>query len=121
MPAAFQWPHPGNWCRGNWCRTPFLSPKKDIRIATARKAEGPYSPASRPFTPDWVEGPTAIKIGDTWYVYYDAYTRGRMEGARSKDLKTWDPITNLLTFPPGIRHGTAFSVSPSILAALKAQ
>ena len=44
-----------------------------------------------------------------------------MEGARSKDLKTWDPITNLLTFPPGIRHGTAFPVSLNILATLKKQ
>jgi len=96
-------------------------PKKDIRIATAEKLEGPYSPASPPFTPDWVEGPTALKIGDTWYVYYDAYTRHRMEGARSKDLKTWEPITSLLTFPPGIRHGTAFAVAPDILAVLKQQ
>ena len=38
--------------------------KKNIRIAIADKAEGPYSPASKPFSPDWVEGPTAIKIGD---------------------------------------------------------
>ncbi len=94
--------------------------KKDIRIATSDRAEGPYSPASPAFTPDWVEGPTALKIGDYWYVYYDAYTRGRMEGARSRDLKQWELITEQLTFPKGIRHGTAFRVSPEILAGLKA-
>lgn len=96
-------------------------PKKDIRIATAEKAEGPYSSASAPFTPDWVEGPTALQIGDDWYVYYDAYTRHRMEGARSKDLTHWEPITDQLSFPPGVRHGTAFAVSDEILAALKQQ
>ena len=94
-------------------------PKKDIRIATADEVEGPYSPASPAFTPDWVEGPTALKIGDTWYVYYDAYRRHQMEGARSQDLKTWESITDQLSFPAGIRHGTAFSVSNDILAALK--
>jgi predicted GH43/DUF377 family glycosyl hydrolase len=93
--------------------------KKHIRIATAERAEGPYGPASPPFTPDWVEGPTALKIGDTWHVYYDGYTRHRMEGARSKDLKTWESITDQLSFPKGIRHGTAFRVSNDILAGLK--
>ncbi len=64
--------------------------KKHIRIATAEKAEGPYGHASEPFTPDWVEGPTVLKMGDTWYVYYDGYTRHRMEGSKSKDLKAWE-------------------------------
>ena len=76
--------------------------KKHIRIATAEHAAGPYGPASPPFTPDWVEGPTALKIGNWWYVYYDAYTRHRMEGARSKDLKAWEPITDKLSFPDGV-------------------
>ena len=94
--------------------------KKNIRIATSDKAEGPYGPASEPFSPDWVEGPTAIKIDDYWYVYYDAYTRHRYEGARSKDLKTWEPTTEMLEFPKGIvvRHGTVFSVSQEILDEL---
>jgi len=93
--------------------------KKNIRIAIATRAEGPYGPASEPFSPDWVEGPTALKIGDYWHVYYDAYTRHRMEGARSKDLVHWEPITEMLSFPKGLRHGTAFAVSNEILAALK--
>lgn len=93
--------------------------KKHIRIATAEHAEGPYGPASPPFTPDWVEGPTALKIGQYWHVYYDGYTRHRMEGARSKDLKTWESITDQLSFPPGIRHGTAFVVPSNILAGLR--
>jgi beta-xylosidase len=93
--------------------------RKNIRIATAEKAEGPFSHASEPFSPDWVEGPTALKIGPYWYVYYDAYTRHRMEGARSKDLVHWSPITDQISFPNGVRHGTAFSASNEILAPLK--
>ena len=101
----------------NETKTPVV--KKNIRIAPAQKAKGPSGHASEPFSPDWVEGPTALKIGPYWYVYYDAYTRHRMEGARSKDLVHWNPITDELSFPEGVRHGTAFGVSNEILAALK--
>ena len=66
-----------------------------------------------------MEGPTAIKIGDYWYVYYDAYRRHRYEGARSKDLREWEPITGKLSFPSGVRHGTIFTVPEEIVAELK--
>ena len=49
----------------------------------------------------------------------DAFTRHRMEGARSRDLVHWKPITETLSFPKGLRHGTAFGVANEILAALK--
>ena len=94
--------------------------KKHIRIATSDKAEGPYTHASEPFTPDWVEGPTALRVGDYWYVYYDGYTRHRMEGSRTADLKTWESITDRLSFPEGVRHGTAFAVPDDILNGLLA-
>ena len=64
--------------------------KKNIRIAFSDNLEGPYSHASEPISPDWVEGPTAMKISDTWYLYYDGYRQHRYEGIRSKDLKYWD-------------------------------
>jgi beta-xylosidase len=89
--------------------------KKNIRIATAKGAAGPYGKASEPFSPDWVEGPTAIKIGDEWFVYYDAYTRHRYEGAKSKDLLQWQDITESLSFPAGTKHGTVFPVPVEVL------
>jgi len=93
-------------------------PKKNIRIATADKAEGPYGPASAPFSPDWVEGPSTIKMGEYWYVYYDAYRRHRYEAAHSKDLKTWETVTDKLELPCRLRHGTVFAVSLEILTGL---
>jgi hypothetical protein len=93
--------------------------RKNIRIAMADKAIGPYSRALKAFSPTWVEGPTALKIDDYWYVYYDAYTRGRMEGTRTKDFKAWEDITNQLRFPKGVRHGTAFPVDQAVLDRLR--
>jgi beta-xylosidase len=92
--------------------------KKNIRIAYSDKLEGPYSPASEPISPDWVEGPTAIKIADTWYLYYDGYTRHRYEGVKSKDLKNWETITDELVFPKDTRHGTVLKVTDEILESL---
>ena len=92
--------------------------KKNIRIAFSDKLEGPYGHASEPISPDWVEGPTALKIANTWYLYYDGYTRHRYEGVRSKDLKNWESITDELSFPEGTRHGTAFIVADEVLTKL---
>jgi beta-xylosidase len=92
--------------------------KKNIRIAFSDKLEGPYSHASDPISPDWVEGPTVLKIADTWYLYYDGYTRHRYEGIKSKDLKNWETITYELVFLKDTRHGTVFKVSDDILKTL---
>ena len=94
--------------------------KKNIRIAWADHPEGPWSAAGEPITDDWVEGPTALKIGDDWHLYVDAYTRHRFEGLRSTDLKTWKPIDSDLSFPKGVRHGTAFAAPPDLLQNLQA-
>jgi beta-xylosidase len=94
-------------------------PKKNIRMAFAEKATGPYSHATPPFSLDWVEGPTVIKIGDYWYLYYDAYKRHQYEGMRSRDLNGWESITEKLSFPIGSRHGTIFTVPDEIVTELK--
>lgn len=94
--------------------------EKNIRLAEGKKPQGPYGPASDPFTPRglWVEGPTALKIRDTWYLYYDAYAKGHYSGMKTKDFKSWHDITDQLHFPKGTRHGTAFEVPQAVLDRL---
>jgi hypothetical protein len=88
--------------------------KKNLRVATAGRLEGPYGQASAPFTPDWVEGPSLLWVGDEWLLYYDEYTRHRYGVLRSRDLKTWQPVAGGVRFPEGVRHGTAFSVPADV-------
>ncbi len=96
-----------------------LTPEKNIRIATSNKAAGPYTDASKPITGDyWAEGPTAIKIGDWWYVYFDKYRKHKYGAVRSKDLKNWDDISKWITHPDDMRHGTVFEVPQSLLDSL---
>ncbi|HMV85305.1 MAG TPA: GDSL-type esterase/lipase family protein [Blastocatellia bacterium] len=93
--------------------------KKNLRLAFADKAVGPYSPAAETFTRDWVEGPTVLKIGNEWTVYFDRYRDHRYGAVKSADLKNWQDVSDQLTFPKDFRHGTAFSVSAEVLARLR--
>ena len=74
-------------------------------------------PLSSPISPrgTWVEGPTAIKVGEYHFVYFDAYTTHRYGALRSKDLKTWEDVSSQMSFPfegtrQRMRHGTVFAV-----------
>ncbi len=86
-------------------------PEKNIRIATSTSAEGPYSPPGSPITGDyWAEGPSPIKIGKKWFVYFDKYREKKYGVITSEDLINWTDESDKLVMPPGIRHGTAFEV-----------
>jgi hypothetical protein len=95
--------------------------EKNIRVTQAKSALGPYpTQVSAPITGNyWAEGPTALEIGDYVYVYFDKYTEHKYGAVRSKDLKTWEDVSDRVTFPQGIRHGTAFKVLPSVVESLK--
>ena len=59
----------------------------------------------------WAEGPAPIQIGDYVYVYFDKYRNKKYGAIRSKDGKIWEDVSELISFPQGIRHGTAFKIS----------
>jgi beta-xylosidase len=92
--------------------TPRPVPKKHLRVAEAKRPDGPYGPASAPVSIDWVEGPSVLKLGEEWIVYYDEYTRKRYGAIRTRDFRKWTPID--VTFPAGARHGTAFRVPAEV-------
>jgi hypothetical protein len=94
--------------------------KKNLRLAWADDINGPYTDLSAPFTRQWVEGPTAIQIGDDTIVYFDCYRDHHFGAMKSKDMKTWEDITSQMVFPPRIRHGTVIAIPPEIMAGLAA-
>jgi hypothetical protein len=97
-------------------RTP---PQKNIRVTTSASLYGPFSAPSQPITGSyWAEGPTSIKIDGKWIVYFDKYTEKKYGAVASKDLKSWEDISEKVTFPDGMRHGTIFEVDEKILAPL---
>lgn len=98
-------------------RTP---PAKNIRVAFADAPTGPFGPPSPPITGAyWAEGPSAIKLGDRWFVYFDKYMDHRYGLVTSPDLATWTDESDRVSFPPDFRHGTVLLVPESILAGLE--
>jgi hypothetical protein len=90
-------------------------PMLDIRVAFADSPLGPWKNISGPLTEKFTEGPCALKIGDDWLIYFDAY-REKIYGAlRTRDFKTFTNITSEVSFPEGHKHGTALAVPREIL------
>jgi hypothetical protein len=94
--------------------------KKNLKFATADSPAGPFTPVPGDITPpgSWVEGPTALPVGEEVFLYFDAYTRHRYEALATRDFKTWRDVTNGLSMPASIRHGTAFAVPGSVVRKL---
>lgn len=97
-------------------------PKKYLQVAVGDDLRGPFSDLAAPFTPEglWVEGPTAIKLGDDYMVYDNAYPKRNYGGMRSRDLKTWEDVTEKMSFPyegtpVRMRHGTVIEVPLAIV------
>ena len=101
--------------------TEFPAARKDLRLATSANATGPYGAAAAPFTRSWVEGPTVLRVGAEWIVYYDEYRDHRYGALRTRDWRTWEDVSGRLAFPTGMRHGTAFRVPAAVATRLLAR
>ena len=89
-------------------------------MAFSDNLEGPYSQASNPISGDyWAEGPTAIRIDGKWIVYFDKYKNHAYGAVASSDLKNWEDISDQVSFPEGLRHGTVIKIPRSMLQNLK--
>ena len=74
---------------------------------------------SETFTEQYTEGPTVLKLGDEWIIYFDRYRTNRYGAVRTRDFKTFTDITDKVSFPKNQRHGTVFRASYEILEGLK--
>lgn len=100
---------------------------KYLQLAEAPDLQGPFGQLSKPFTPPgvWVEGPTAIKAGSEYLVYFDAYKDKHYGAMRSRDLVNWEDVSDKMRFPDEgtaqrIRHGTVIAVPAGAVAQLEA-
>ncbi len=93
--------------------------QKNIKIATSKNLTKGFSAPSASITGKyWAEGPTTLKLGNTWTVYFDKYTEHKYGAIQSTDLKTWTDISEKISLPKGIRHGSIFTITNKELAKL---
>lgn len=95
-------------------------PEKNLRTTSSPHASGPYPiSVSEPITGDyWAEGPTCLQVGKYTYVYFDKYRDHQYGAVRSKDMMHWEDVSDRVSFPQGVRHGTAFKVSGKVYKGL---
>lgn len=93
----------------------------DLFCVTAETAAGPYGTPSEKFAPTYSEGACAVKVGEEWLIYFDAYKQYRFGAVKTTDFKHFEPIDSLISVPAGHKHGTIVKVGESVLDALKAE
>lgn len=93
---------------------------KRLRLAESASPQGPWTKVTEPFTRDWVEGPSVMRIGNEWWIYFDHYAKPQGYGAvRTRDWKTFEDVSNQVQFPADHRHGTVVRISTKTAARLQ--
>ncbi|MCX6630287.1 MAG: DUF1080 domain-containing protein, partial [Candidatus Solibacter sp.] len=94
--------------------------RKQIKIAEGPTLEGPWTNVSEALTEAWSEGPSAIKAGSEYIIYYDHYREPRRyEAIRSTDLKTWTSVTDRMQLPQDSKHGSFLALTDDELRRLE--
>jgi len=95
-------------------------PAKHLFLTFADSATGSWSEPTEPITGDyWAEGPTPLKVGEWWYIYFDKYRKGRFGAVRSRDLQRWQDVSGRISMPEKARHGTAFRTPREVFRKLR--
>lgn len=93
-------------------------PERNISVAFGKSPIGPWKNYSEPFTGKLTEGPTTLRLGDDWLIYYDSYGDKKYKTVKTKDFKAFEDISINVSFPEGHKHGTVFSAPESIVKNL---
>jgi hypothetical protein len=114
-------PHGSEWLM--FVKDETFAPKteKNIKLVRAQTIDGPFSKPSAPITGNyWAEGPSALKVGDRWFVYFDKHMENKYGLVTSTDLQSWEDVSERTQFPKDARHGTVIMVPRSLVQELLA-
>lgn len=90
-------------------------PNRNLKVAFAPSALGPYENVSEAFSPKLTEGPTMVKTGKDWLIYFDAYGQKNYSAMKTGDFKTFKDITTEVSVPEGHKHGTIIKVKKKVI------
>lgn len=86
-------------------------PNRNLKVAFAGNPLGPFTNVSAPFSAYLTEGPSVVKVGDEWLIYFDSYGSKSYEAVRTKDFEHFEQINDEISVPEGHKHGTIFKAS----------
>ena len=95
-------------------------PNRNLKVAFSNQALGPYTGISAPFSGKLTEGPTVVKAGKDWLIYYDAYGEKRYAAMKTRDFKSFTDVSSEVSIPEGHKHGTIVKVNKKLIKELLA-
>ncbi len=90
-------------------------PNRYLQAAFGESPLGPWTNITEPFSGLLTEGPTVLKVGEDYLIYYDFYGEKRYAAARTKDFKSFEDVSDKISLPEGHKHGTIFTAKESIV------
>ena len=73
---------------------------------------------SNPFSDNFTEGPSVVKVKKKWLIYFDSYRKKIYEAVVTTDFKTFENADSLISVPEGHKHGTIIKVNAKIVKKL---
>lgn len=92
---------------------------RNLKVAFGSDPLGPYEKVSETFSPKLTEGPTVVKVGNDWLIYFDAYGQKTYSAYKTSDFKTFKDVTPEVLIPEGHKHGTIIKVKRKVIEGLK--
>ncbi|WP_300598217.1 glycoside hydrolase family 43 protein [Niabella sp.] len=93
-------------------------PERNLKVAFSNNAAGPWKNVSTPFSDNFTEGPSVVRVKDRWLIYYDSYRKKIYEVMATKDFQHFKDVTNQVTVPEGHKHGTIVPVKKKLVRQL---
>lgn len=93
--------------------------QRNIKVAFASSAAGPWHDDSNAFTPEFTEGPTVAKVKDHYLIYFDSYRTKNYGAVKTSDFKTFTDASDEVTVPIGHKHGTIVMTDKRTIKRLK--
>jgi hypothetical protein len=93
-------------------------PERNLKIAFGLSAIGPWSAASAKFSDKFTEGPSVVKAGEDWLIYFDAYQDKSYQAVSTKDFKSFTVPDPAISIPEGHKHRTIVQTSKKTIRRL---
>ena len=93
-------------------------PERNLKVAFSNSINGPWEKISAPFSDAFTEGPTVVKLGNQWLIYFDSYQKKIYEAFSTTDFQQFANVTNEVLLPQGHKHGTIVPVKRTFIRRL---
>lgn len=96
-------------------------PERNLKVAFSHSPLGPWKNVSAPFSDNFTEGPSVVKVGSVWLIYYDSYQKKIYDAHSTTDFIHFKSITDKIKVPVGHKHGTIVPAKKKVVKKLLKQ